>query len=191
MPTPILAREALLPPPRQLCPGVRLAAVSIGAWLALEELGAPLPPAMELSPLDAVRIAYFLSGNWRERLNEWRADEAAFDCAALTWSNVIADTAAFPKLLWEFLVAQWRTAAQLQPSREMRDREIVVKSSSDGLGDLLRIAAAKFEEGHPVDAILDMPILTALAFWTARQIRSGAEWAQPSYEDLDRPELKQ
>jgi hypothetical protein len=63
------------------------------------------------------------------------------------------------------------------------------RAATTGIGWALPLADAVCAEyGWGLDTVLDMPLQTLFALRAAAQIRKGAEWTGPSYEDQDRIE---
>jgi hypothetical protein len=163
---------------------VALPPLTLRAWLLLEQSGSPLLTGGSATALD-IWIAAVTIQNPQSKI------ENSQDAIAFAHQSGLS-TEAMLDAIRRAIQDAFSAAAELEfPQAEPTGRRLAIAAPppTTGVGWALPLADAVCAEyGWGLDTVLDMPLQTLFALRAAAQIRKGAEWTGPSYEDQDRIE---
>ena len=191
--TPSIVCHGLQPLPITIG-AVTLRPVTIGDALTLDRIGSPVLSGATATGADLAHALFLLS---RPASASFDLGPAAIAVGASDWQRTVPpeDLSLLGIMLHGLIAAMFAPLAQTRVKREEHEvvEEAVGDEDGNGLGWLLNLAMEMIEINAVADyqAALELPVCTALVLRTAARIRSGEEWADPSYVTLDRIEAEE
>jgi hypothetical protein len=179
--------------------GLAILPIQIGHILLLDRLGLDWQ-ADAVATESLWHIAFILSRDQSASVALLACGRSAFDDAILEFFVNVVDPrgigfqprpadplSAIEPLLALAIKAQ--TLAMLDAFRATSGRDPVTRDSIDeafGLGWILALVSRLLDCGTSFQLVLPLPVATAFALLTAKNIRSGDDWADASYIAADR-----